>query len=280
MLFVFENVYYPASDRIYFYLFANNGEKMIGKDTEELPPVLTETHFIRAHECGVDGLLKLHVLLDYLQDIAASHAELLNVGMSSLTRQGTLWVLSRLSLEIDRYPACDEKIILKSYPSGISGLFATREYVMRDENDNILAKGTSFWLVLDAKTFRPVKAVDFLPENMPQNENEERFFPDLGKIVKKEVVPQILFTVRHGDIDMNKHLNNAVFSRMIFDTLCKEKNSFLPVRKIQINFISSGELGTEILFGSSISPDGNFYLHGLSPDGKKIYIQAEGKVEL
>ena len=72
LLFVFENVYYPASDRIYFYLFAHNGEKMIGKDTEELPPVLTETHFIRAHECGVDGLLKLHVLLDYLQDIALS----------------------------------------------------------------------------------------------------------------------------------------------------------------------------------------------------------------
>lgn len=253
---------------------------MINSNKSELPGVLVENHTIRAHECGPDGLLKLHVLLDYLQDIAATHAELLNVGLSALTEKGTLWVLSRLGLQITRYPACDEKIILKTYPSGISGLFATREYWMTGEDGTPLVKGTSFWLVLDAKTYRPLKAASFLPENMPLNENMDRFFPELGKIGKQETDSSgSVFTVRHGDIDMNRHLNNAVFGRMLFDTLCKEKNTFLSVKNLQINFISSGELGAEIHSGANIDQNGNFYLQLVSPDGKKIYIQAEGRVE-
>ena len=216
--------------------------------------------------------------MDYLQDIAATHAELLDVGLSALTEQGVIWVLSRLKLEIFRYPFCDEKIILQTYPSGISGLFATREYLMKDEADNILVKGTSCWLVIDAKTYRPLKAASFLPENMPQNIDKERFFPALGKIVKKEIPPELSFPVRHGDIDMNHHLNNAVFARNILDCLCHKKNSFLSIQNLQLNFVSSGKLGELLCFGSEISSDGSFYVHAVDPENQKIYIQAEGSL--
>lgn len=246
-------------------------------NAEKYLPVLAEEHIIRAHECDRERKLKLHVLLDYLQDIAATHAENLDVGLSALSKSGTLWVLSRLALQIDRYPSCDEKIFLKTYPSGVNSLFAAREYLMTDEKENTLVKGTSFWLVLDGKSYRPVKAESFLPENMPSNEDKPRFFTDLGKIRKQEtLLSGHPFTVQHGDIDMNDHLNNAVFARCILDTLCKEKGEFVSVKNIRINFNSSGELGDELHFGSLIQPDGSFYVDAASADGKKLYIQAEG----
>ena len=240
------------------------------------PPFLQEEHTIRAHECGIDRKLKFHILLDYLQDIAATHAELLDVGLSALTEKGTLWVLSRMKLHIKRYPACDEKIILKTYPSGVNGLFAVREYLMCSENGEELVKGTSFWLVIDAKTFRPMKAVSFLPPGMPVNEDLPRFYADAGKIERKDIPGDLSFTVRHGDIDMNRHLNNAIFARNILDTLCKKYNDFVSVKEIQLNFVNSGNLGEELCFGAETGNDGSFYVHALSPDGKKCYIQAEG----
>ena len=243
---------------------------------KEYPPFLREEHLIRAHECGKDHKLKFHILLDYLQDIAATHAELLDVGLSALERSGTLWVLSRMKLNVRRYPQCDEKITLTTYPSGVSSLFAVREYVMTDEKGEELLHGTSFWLVIDAKTFRPLKAASFLPENMPLNENLPRYFRENGKIERKNIPGNLSFTVRHGDIDMNRHLNNALFARNILDSICKEKDDFVSIKEIQLNFINSGALGEELIFGSETDSNGNFYAEALSPDGKKCYIQATG----
>ena len=246
---------------------------------EKYPPFLREEHTIRAHECGPDRKLKFHVLLDYLQDIAATHAELLDVGLSALTEKGTLWVLSRMKLHISRYPACDEKIIVKTYPSGVSSLFAVREYFISNEKGENLVKGTSFWLVIDAKTFRPLKAASFLPSGMPVNEELPRYYREAGKIERKDIPCDLSFTVRHGDIDMNRHLNNAVFAKNILDSLCKSRNDFASVKEIQLNFVSSGNLGEDLCFGSEICNDRTFYAHALSPDGRKCYIQAEGILE-
>ena len=253
---------------------ANDPQNISGG--KSYPAVLREEHVIRAHECGEDHLLKFHVLLDYLQDIAATHAELLDVGLSALTEHGILWVLSRLKLEIFRYPACDEKITLLTYPSGVNTLFATREYLMADEKGAVLVKGTSFWLVIDGKSHRPVKASAVLPPGMPINEDKDRFFPELGKIARRTVVPDLPFTVRHGDIDMNCHLNNALFARNVLDCLCSKKGKKLAARTIQLNFVGAGALGETLCFGSEILENGSFYAEAVSPDGKKLYIQAEG----
>lgn len=243
---------------------------------KEYPATIQEIHIIRAHECDLNSKLKLHVLLDYFQDIAATHAELLDVGFDAFSKHGAIWVLSRMKVEITRYPLCNEKIILSTYPSGINGPFAAREYVMQDENGNILAKGTSFWLVINTKNYRPAKAADFLPENMPMNPDKERFFRDLGKIAAKELASEFLCTIRHGDIDMNRHLNNALFARNILDCLCHKKGEYLYVKEIQLNFIRSGELGDTLSFGGELAEDGSFYAQGASPDGKNLYIQAAG----
>ncbi|MBR2373405.1 MAG: hypothetical protein IKA87_04165, partial [Lentisphaeria bacterium] len=49
-----------------------------------LPSFHRRSHTVRHHECGADGRVKLQLLMDWLQDIAAEHAEKLGCGMAAL----------------------------------------------------------------------------------------------------------------------------------------------------------------------------------------------------
>ena len=51
---------------------------------------------IRHHECDSHGEIKLHCLMDRMQDAAAEHAAMLKVGMDELAGMKLIWVLSRL----------------------------------------------------------------------------------------------------------------------------------------------------------------------------------------
>ena len=66
---------------------------------------------ILLNQIGPDKALRPHVVFDFMQDIAAQHADLLKVGMSYLKELGIIWILSRIRLHMDRYPAAGEKII-------------------------------------------------------------------------------------------------------------------------------------------------------------------------
>ena len=48
---------------------------------ETIPDYLTQQHTVVHHECGPDAVLKINCILDYFQDIAACHADLLGIGM-------------------------------------------------------------------------------------------------------------------------------------------------------------------------------------------------------
>ena len=59
---------------------------------------------IRTYECGIDGRIKIYSLMQYLQEIAAHHAEQLGLGFDRLGEMNGYWVLSNIRIEISRLP--------------------------------------------------------------------------------------------------------------------------------------------------------------------------------
>ncbi|OQA83346.1 MAG: Acyl-ACP thioesterase [Lentisphaerae bacterium ADurb.Bin242] len=246
----------------------------------DIPEFLTDEHRVLHHECGPDEKLKLVCLLDYFQDIAARHADLLGVGMLRLQEQQLLWVLSRLKLRIRRSPVLGERVRVLTYPTGLNRLFATRQYQLLDEAGNQLVIGTSFWLVLDRVRFHPVKPFHMLADFVGLNPEKERFYPELDKIPEPETVPPRLceYMVRASHIDLNKHLNNAFVGGYVTDVLGILTNGFLTPSELQINFLHSGALNDSIHCGGTISDSGEFYVDGRNSDGSQLYFQAEGNL--
>ncbi len=89
---------------------------------------LSESYTIRAYETGPDGYARLSTMCNLLQEAASRHAELLDFGYESMKRRELFWVLSRLSVRVDRYPQLNESLIVRTWPKGLNGPFALRDF--------------------------------------------------------------------------------------------------------------------------------------------------------
>src|SRR4030042_4033579 len=94
---------------------------------------------VRTYESDPNGLLRPVSLLNYFQESASDHAEKLGAGVIELMRQNLTWVISRYHIRLCRYPRWKESVELATWPCLNQGLFALREFEVRDEKGEMLA---------------------------------------------------------------------------------------------------------------------------------------------
>ncbi|MBN2594175.1 MAG: hypothetical protein JXA81_11765 [Sedimentisphaerales bacterium] len=176
---------------------------------------------IRTYECGFDGRIKIFSLMQYLQEIAAIHAEQLGFGFDWLSEINSYWVLSNIRIEISRLPGREDQVTLKTWPSGYSRTIATREFIGNDQNDSELFRAGSEWMVINKNTNR-LKNLFKLDLNLPKSGTKalpdelKRLEPN-GDYRKVDVV-----RVPRSAIDLNGHVNNTEYVRWGMDVLSRD----------------------------------------------------------
>ena len=230
---------------------------------------------IRHHECDADGFLKLHSLFDHLQNAAAEHASLLSVGMDELAELQLIWVLSRMKFTLDRPVKLGEILDIKTYPCGLERIFAHRSYDLLIDSKRVGCAG-SLWLPVSVANNRPVNAKKILPENMLGSPDLEVFFTGLDKLPDFSGVLCGEYLVGAGDIDLNNHLNNAVYARWCADALGKmlDKNA-VWVGEMQVNYLSSCFRGEKVNVFFGTADDSRFLIYAEKDSGEKVF-QAAG----
>ncbi|MFP4113160.1 MAG: acyl-[acyl-carrier-protein] thioesterase [Spirochaetota bacterium] len=207
-------------------------------------------HFtVRSYEVDPDGRLRLVVLVRMLQEAAWQHAHILGKGFHHREEGALFWVLSRLRLHIDRYPRWGDAFTVRTYPVGTEKLFAVREFALHDEADEIIARATSGWLVVDGGRGRPVR-----PERVVSDlVLADREFPaDLDRAADpptadsptadhvRAVGPQ---PVRYRDIDQYRHVNNASYLEWVLDAADPDRAMTACVSDLAIDFLKETLLG-------------------------------------
>ena len=223
-----------------------------------LPEFYKRFHLVRHHECGANGNMKLQLMMDCLQDIAAEHAELLGCGMEDLVESKRIWVLSRLRIRIVRFPRLKEELELLTYPSGHDRLQAHRQYCISCCGEE-LVQASSAWVMLDGTTYRPISMDKAFSRALPENEDKPRYFEKFERFLPVEEGNKVEFTVGAADIDLNDHLNNAVYGRYIENVLhLLQAGSHERIAEVQINFQHAGQLGDAISCSGKM--DGSSFL--------------------
>ena len=165
-----------------------------------------------------DGKLTLPSLLNFLQEAAGQHADKLNFGVHDLNMSNDTWVLSRMRVEIVKWPELGENIMVETWPKGFDRLFAVRDFRVYDSKGEVLVRASSYWLVVDRISKRP---------KMMTNISKELINPEISAIDQKlDKIPvakniDFIFSkiTKSSEIDVNGHVNNVHYSEWIFNTL-------------------------------------------------------------
>jgi acyl-ACP thioesterase len=166
----------------------------------------------------MQGNLKFTTILHYLQDAAEQDATRLGVGLAELSARGMIWVLARIHVRLKRYPMLGDTVHVHSWPVGWQRLYALRDFLLTGANGTPFAVASSAWLVLRAADLRPLRPKDHLPDIPLHN---QRSCPlDLKPMSEPaDVAHASSFDVRMHDLDINRHVNNAIYAEWALESV-------------------------------------------------------------
>lgn len=207
---------------------------------------------VSSYELNPRGLARLTTMANYFQEVAYHHANELGFGYEDMKKRRTMWLLSRMRIQMDRYPAWNDQVILETWPSGIDKIFAVRDFRVKDMQGEILGVASSYWLIVDLNTHRPIRPREEL-ERYADIIYGDPVFPDkLEKIALPEDTQELAkHRVMFSDLDIVGHTNNVKYMEWSLDAYYAHSPKLRDVREFEINFMKECRLGDELVIRGS-----------------------------
>ena len=212
---------------------------------------------VRSYETDTRGRLQVPILCRFLEEAAVAHAAILGVAVESLIDSGVAWVLSKLQLEIDRWPTADEEIVIKTWPEAANRLFTERRFEVLDASERRIGAVSTLWLVLDLERRRPMRLPTQVIERLHDHElgPEPKKFEDL--VTPEPVERELEFTVRRSDLDLADHVNNTSYVEWVIEAVGDEIWSTADLAKLQIHYLSECHRGQTVVSRSQSADRGH-----------------------
>lgn len=209
-----------------------------------------------------NGSIKASSLMHAFQEIAAAHAQLLDLGFDDLIANNYIWVLSKLRFRVVNSFKPGREYTLRTYPRPKKGVTFFRDYYIYD-GDDIMAEGTSHWCIINFETRKIERTkVDFdgiFIDHEPFEKGIEKFKVD------QDALLQIgSHKVTEEDLDENRHVNNCRYADMVENVLAGHTD-------FSIYFSKEALMGDEIILYKADGDDGYIYVEGKLEDGTIIF---------
>lgn len=220
-----------------------------------------DTYQIHSYEADVTARARVSSILQFMQESAWNHAEHLELGYSHLIKKDLAWVMARLSLKINSLPKWHEQITLNTFPSGRDKLFAYRDFRITSEQDDLLAVGTTTWLVIDIHRRRPQRSNSYF-HIKDWGEYEHAYDGFAPKVNVVEAADSFAHrTVHYSHLDVNGHLNNVNYLDFVLDSFPTEFRKENDLVELDMNFTNEALLGDQVEIQTQ--QHDSFFLHTL-----------------
>lgn len=214
-------------------------------EAEKLPKELTVRFRMTAAGASAQGTLPLATLVADVIQVATDHANALGVGYSRLIEDGNSWVLSRLTLELDRLPRIHEDYSLTTWIEGFNRLFSARNFELRASGVTIGYVRT-VWVAINVATRRPA---DLSGISHLQDTISDRLCPIEPQrripAPSADVADVYGVTFRSSDIDFNRHVTTTRYVELAVDALPLDLYDRAATRRFDIAFRHEALWGAE-----------------------------------
>jgi medium-chain acyl-[acyl-carrier-protein] hydrolase len=223
--------------------------------TDDSGTTYSRHYTVRAYETDPHGRLAILSVCNMLQDTAGEHAHTLGLGIHDLVDH--TWVLSRLSVRMNRFPSWAEGMSIATWPSGANRLIAHRDFLLTAEDGAIVGRASSAWVIVDLTTRRPVNNTSFI-EHIPRP-----FREGVGLDTSSKPVPpddnacESTYTVRYGELDINRHVNNVSYIGWCIDSVPQRTLEDRTCTGLDIAFMGEAQLGTTVITRSAPDTTGD-----------------------
>ncbi len=231
-----------------------------------------ESVHVRGYDVDRRQFATIPSLIQMMHEAAMQHVQRLRLSAKELTDHDLGWALYQQWTEVLRLPKLGDRLKVLTHPSGKERLFTFRDFHLYDDQENLLARATSTWFLMNIKKRRIARYPAFVDEVIVPS-NDLTHLPRANKVRKElsKVDFRQTFTVRYHDLDFNGHLSNFFYARWMLDTLPFHWLDEHQLQSFNLQFIEECLLGDEIGVEVHQKSPG-FFIHRMIKNGKEIAI--------
>jgi len=169
---------------------------------------------VASADCGGDGLLSPQGILRMMQDAATAGSDAAGLTHAMLLEHGLIFMTSTHAVRFLHPIAAGDTLRVRTDPAKLHGPHFLRQTLFFDEAGALAAEGQSDWVLVDAHSGRPRRSTDLpgtydvLAQWQPFCDPSRLRFPTATTV--RDVYP-----VTEADADLNGHMNNAVYARLL-----------------------------------------------------------------
>ena len=218
--------------------------------------VYTHNFLLTAAQCNAQRELAPAMLVQQIIEVSTEHADAIGVGFKNLAADGNLWVLSRIAIEMKRYPKLLENYSLSTWVESYNRHFSERNFEIRGSGGEIIGYARTIWVAINMKTRRPanLSGFDFLADVV-----SDKVCPIARQDkIRPAETPQMChsYTFQVSDIDVNRHVNSSRYVELIINQMDLETYDNFFVARFEIEYRRESHFGDEVEVCSSFSSDG------------------------
>lgn len=217
-------------------------------------------------------------LMKMLEEVAGLHSSSIGMSMGDLkNKDNGSWVISKIKIDFNgEFPVSGEKLQVFSYPTKPTIIKNERNFVLR-VNGKPFANVCSVWCIIDIDTRKtiPTTKLNSLPKNFKFHKNDltEMKFLSVDKSVLNEC-KNVVFEkqVELSDLDINNHLNNCVYTKIVVDALGKEFFDSVKVKSYEVHFLKEVLLKEKVEVSIGKIENRNFVIGRVNNDNAFVAI--------
>jgi len=204
---------------------------------------------------------------DILLTAAGINADDNGFGLRKLHEIQCAWVLSRMSIEMIRFPEQYENIQVETWVQEVGRVNTIRNFCIRDEKNEIIGNACSIWVMFDMIS-RRAKDLQTLEGIHEYATGEVGLIDKPIRLDAVEGEDYDGFKVKYSDIDINGHVNSIRYIQWISDCFSLDCYRKCQVKRFEINYMN------EMLYDNFVDIVG----HEIEPGDFRFEIRNENKI--
>lgn len=224
-------------------------------DMNNLPKIGKYNFVAEPFHCDFTKHLFIGHLGNNLLNAADFHSNDRGYGVNYLNSVNKTWVLSRLSVELDKIPAIYEDVVVETWIDSVIRYFTNRNFKITNKDGYVYGYGKSIWAMIDTTTRKPVDILKTSNETI-----SEYLEADYANPIKKssrvklddDLKLQQSILTTYSDIDINGHVNSIKYIEHILDLFPIEYYKKYRIKKFDIAYIMESHNNDKLNFYTNI----------------------------
>lgn len=237
-----------------------------------MSPIYEEMLFLSAGEANAEQEISLPVLVAKFIDIATAHANSLDIGNPSMRKIHAGWVLSRLTIEMNSYPAVNQCYVISTWIESFNRHFSERSFCVKSQNGEIYGYARSIWMVMDTYNHSNIGLSHFtIPSEMILGKKapiekqarhtdiiESCDIPNCKALKATDSV--FKYSFNYCDLDSYRHVDTVRYVELLLNRFSLSEFDSMFVNRLELSFLHEAKYGIETKLLRSDNYSDNVFL--------------------